>query len=87
MYAHVRIVVETKQGALLVPTDAVLAEKTRSSVFTVADNKAKRLTVKTGFNDSGWIEILDGLNPEHTVILIGKQTLTDGQPVTVVEGK
>jgi membrane fusion protein (multidrug efflux system) len=87
MYAHVRIVVETKPGALLLPTDAVLAEKTRSSVFTVADNKAKRLTVKIGLNDAGWMEILDGLNPEQPVILVGKQTLTDGQPVTVVEGK
>ena len=87
MYAHVRIVVETKPGALLLPTDAVFAEKSRSSVFMVADNKAKRLTVKTGFNDAGWIEILDALSPEQPVILIGKQTLTDGQPVTVVEGK
>ena len=87
MYAHVRIIVETKPGALLLPTEAVLAEKTRSSVFTVADNKVKRLTIKTGFNDSGSIEILDGLNPETLVILLGKQGLNDGQPVTVMEGK
>ena len=87
MYAHVRIVVEQKPGALLIPADALVSEKTRSSVFTVVEKKAKRQTVKTGFNDAGWVEILDGLNPEHDVILVGKQVLTDGQPVTVLEGK
>jgi len=87
MYAHVRMIVETKPGALLLPADAMVAEKTRNSVFTVAGNKAKRQTVKTGFKDAGWVEILDGLNPEQQVILVGKQGLTDGQSVTVVEGK
>ena len=85
MYATARIVVETKPNALVLPSDALLAEKTRSSVFTVADNKAKRLTVKTGFNDAGWVEIVEGLEANTPVILLGKQTLADGQAVTVTE--
>jgi membrane fusion protein (multidrug efflux system) len=87
MYATVRIVVETKPNALVVPAEALLVEKTRNSVFTVADSKAKRVTVKTGFNDAGWVEILEGVELSTPVILLGKQTLADGQPVTVTEAK
>jgi hypothetical protein len=43
--------------------------------------------VKTGFNDNGIVEIVDGIKSGDSVILIGKQVLTDGQPVTVAEGK
>jgi membrane fusion protein (multidrug efflux system) len=83
MYANVRITVERKLEALVLPTDAVLFEKGRTSVFTVADNKAKRTTVKTGFNDNGWVEILDGVKLGDSVIVIGKQVIADGQPVKV----
>jgi membrane fusion protein (multidrug efflux system) len=87
MYANVRITVERKPDVLVLPADAVLVEKGRSSVFTVVDNKAKRVTVKTGFNDNGVVEILDGVKAGDSVILIGKQAISDGQPVIVAEGK
>ena len=85
MYATVRIIVERKPDSLIVPAEALFVEKTRNSVFTVADNKARRLTVKTGFNDGGWVEILGSVNLNDPVILLGKQTLADGQPVTITE--
>jgi len=87
MYASVRIIVERKPDALLIPTDALVVEKTRNSVFIVADNKAKRLTVKPGFSDGGWVEVLEGLALDQPVIAVGKQVLAEGQPVTVLEGK
>jgi membrane fusion protein (multidrug efflux system) len=83
MYANVRITVERKPDALVLPSDAVLIERGRTSVFTVADNKAKRITVKTGFNDNGWVEILEGVKLGDSVVVIGKQVIADGQPVKV----
>lgn len=87
MYANVKITVERKPEALVLPSDAILIEKGRNSVFMVADNKAKRVTVKTGFNDDGVVEILDGVKSGDSVIIIGKQAIADGQPVVVAEGK
>jgi membrane fusion protein (multidrug efflux system) len=87
MYANVRIIVERKPDCLIIPVEALLVEKARNSVFTIADNKAKRVTVKTGFNDGGSVEILDGVKLDDRVILLGKQPPTDGQPVTVTEAK
>jgi len=85
MYANARITIERKSDALILPTDALLFERGRTSVFNVGDNKAKRTTVKTGFNDNGWVEILDGIKLGDSVIIIGKQVIADGQPVKVGE--
>jgi len=87
MYATVRLEVERKQNALLVPVQAVLIEKAGTSVFVVADTKANKTAVHTGFNDGVHVEITDGLRPSQPVILIGKQTLNNGQAVNPVEAK
>ncbi|MHB8520860.1 MAG: efflux RND transporter periplasmic adaptor subunit [Limisphaerales bacterium] len=87
MYATVELVVERKADALKVPVDALVIEKIKTSVFTVAGGKAKKVPVKIGFNDGTAAEILDGLKPDEPVILVGKQVLADNQPVTVTETK
>jgi membrane fusion protein (multidrug efflux system) len=83
MYANAKIGVEKHSGVLLLPVEAVLTEKTVTSVFTVADGKAKKVSVKTGFNDGAFVEILDGVSANVPVILVGKMTLANEQPVSV----
>ena len=85
-YASVRLEVERKPDTLLVPVQALVVEKAGASVFTVADGKAKKTPVQTGFNDGVNVEILNA-KLDQPVILVGKQTLTDGQPITAVEAK
>jgi len=86
-YASVQLEIEKKQSALLVPVQALLVEKAGASVFAVAEGKAKKTPVQTGFNDGTNVEIAGGINPDQAVILLGKQTLNDGQPVNPVEAK
>jgi membrane fusion protein (multidrug efflux system) len=85
MYARVRVAIETKPDALLVPGAAVVTGKDTASVFVVADGKAKRVPVKTGFRDESNVEILDGLRADEPVILAGSTPPVDGQPVRVAE--
>jgi membrane fusion protein (multidrug efflux system) len=85
-YASVRLEVERKPDALLVPVQALVVEKAGTFVFTVADGKAKKTPVHTGFNDGVNVEVTD-LKPEERLILVGKQTFTDGQPVNAAEAK
>jgi membrane fusion protein, multidrug efflux system len=85
-YASVRLEVERKPDALLLPVQALAVEKAGTFVFTVADGKAKKTPVHTGFNDGVNVEVPD-LKPDQPVILIGKQVLNDGQPVSIVEAK
>ena len=79
MYATVKIGIERKQDAQLLPVETLVLEKAGASAFTVADNKAKKTPVKTGFNDGVNVEILSGLSPDQPVILVGKRALSDGQ--------
>ena len=87
MYATVKLDVEKHTDALLVPVEAVAFEKAGTSVFIVTDGKAKRIPVKTGFNDGASVEMLDGLLANQPVILVGKRTLNNDQPVNVAEAK
>lgn len=87
MYALVRLGLERKPDALLLPADALVSEKGGASIFTVADGKAKKVPVKTGFNDGVNAEITGGLSGAEAVMLVGQQAVADGQPVNVVEAK
>jgi membrane fusion protein, multidrug efflux system len=86
MYATARIIVERKPDVLVIPSEALVLEKTRQSVFTVVDQRAKRLPVKVGFNEAGWAEV-NGVQENQPLILVGKQVLVDGQPIIQAEGK
>jgi len=81
MYATVRIGIERKEDALLVPADAVLREKANAVVFVMMDQKAKKIPVKTGFTDGANVEVLTGLKGDEAVILLAGRTLNDGQAV------
>jgi membrane fusion protein (multidrug efflux system) len=87
MYAMVKVGVEKHTDALLIPVEALVMEKVNAFAFVAADGKAKKTPIKVGFNDGTKVEILEGLPAEAAVILVGKTTLQDGQPVNVTEAK
>jgi hypothetical protein len=87
MLAVVKIVVEQKNDALLIPVEALVVEKARNSVFTLVGGKARKVAVNIGFNDGISVEVLDKLSADEPVVLAGKQPLTDGQLVNVAEAK
>src|SRR3989454_2421269 len=67
MYASVKIGIERKADALLVPAEAVVVERAGAFVFTVMDSKAKKTRVQTGFNDGSNAEIVSGVKPDQPV--------------------
>ena len=87
MYATAKIGVEKKQNTLLIPIDALVMEKANAFAFLAANGKAKKTPMKIGFNDGANVEVLNGLAPTDEVVLVGKRTLVDGQPLTTTEAK
>ena len=85
LYATVRVGVDHHDNTLAVPVEALAMEKTNAFVFKLADGKAKKTAVTLGFNDGVRAEILTGVAESDAVILVGKATFTDGQPVQVTE--
>ncbi len=78
------VVVRRSDSALLIPTSALLGVETKS-VFVVKDGVARRRVVKVGISNGDWTEILEGLNPEDTVVILGNRNLVDGMKVRVVQ--
>jgi membrane fusion protein (multidrug efflux system) len=85
MYANAKIAVEQHRQTTVLPVDAVVVDKAGASVFLVESGRARRMPVKTGFNDGKMVEILDGLSPDAPVILVGKLSLNNGQPIAIEE--
>jgi RND family efflux transporter MFP subunit len=87
MYATVRVGVEQHTNVMLVPSEALVMEKTAAFLFLVTDGKAKKTPVKIGFNDGAKVEVTSGLAETAKVILVGKLALADGQAVNATEAK
>ncbi len=87
MWAVVEIELQKKENALLLPAEALVTEKNKSSVFVVRDKKAQKVSVTIGFDDGANVEILKGCNSGDAVIVAGKQSVTDGQKVQATEAK
>ena len=64
----VRIVTETKGGALTVPLSAVFDDAGSSSVFVVQDGKTVLRKVQKGIGDQESVEITGGLKEGETVL-------------------
>lgn len=82
-YGKVRVQLDTKVGAVLVPQRAVQELQSLYSVVVVgADNKAAFRSVKVGQRvDALWV-IEDGLKPGERVVVEGLQRVQDGMTVT-----
>lgn len=70
--------------SVAVPELALVREGDTSFVYIVgADNKVKRLPVKTGGRDGNMIEVSEGLAPGEKIVTEGVVKLTDGAKVRV----
>lgn len=87
MFVSVRLALEQKADVLTVPAEALVVEKKRTFVFAVVQGKARKIEVKTGFNDGITVEILAGLHVDDSVITAGKQAVSDGQAVVATEAR
>jgi HlyD family secretion protein len=86
---HVIIIGRTVQGALQIPTSALLpSQEGGNSVMIVgADGTAHKRVVALGIRTAGTIQITDGLSTSDTVITEGSYGLDDGTKITLASDK
>ena len=84
MFANLSILIDEKQGTLLVPLDAITEVNGQESVYVIEDNVAELRPVTTGLTNDGYIEILSGLEQGETIVTAGQSNLTDGVKVETV---
>ncbi len=74
-----------REGALVVPTRAVVGAAGAQSVYVIRDGRAERRRVRVGTDIEGRVEVLDGVAFGDTVITTGNALLRDGAAVRIVE--
>jgi membrane fusion protein, multidrug efflux system len=70
-FIKIELILKTKAGAILIPTEAVIPEAGGSKVFIVENGKAKPVKIKLGLRGERNVEVLDGLVKGDTLITIG----------------
>ena len=83
MFARVRLPVEERDSALVVPNSAVVTETGMDYVFEVMNGVVKKVPVEVGISDDTVTEISSGLEEGVLVVSEGQSFLNDGEKVTV----
>src|SRR5947207_6549057 len=75
----------TEKDALVVPRSAVLPNESREfEVFTVANNRAVKHTVKIGAENSQEMQVIaDDLHPGDPIVTVGNYELEEGMAVEI----
>ncbi|RKY55592.1 MAG: hypothetical protein DRP89_02975, partial [Candidatus Neomarinimicrobiota bacterium] len=99
MYANVEIVTDTHENVLLVPKYAIIENtnleylggelrNTKINVdkylFIIEDNIANKVKIKTGIENSDFIEVTEGLRENDKVVTMGQYQLSDSSKVYIV---
>ncbi|AOW77758.1 hypothetical protein A3Q34_13420 [Colwellia sp. PAMC 20917] len=84
MFAKVSLTLDVHDNAQIVPQKALLVTDTETSLFVIQDNKAKKVTVVTGFEQDGFVEILTPLNALEPVVIVGQQGLKIDSAVKII---
>jgi len=87
MFTRVKILVESRENALVIPESAIIEEKSGKIVFVVDSGEvAKKIYVKTGIEEEGFVEITEGeITPQSRVIIEGNFGLKEGAKILVIE--
>ena len=82
MFLSVALEVTTKDDAVVVPEEAVVSDGVRHVIYPVKDNKVERRVIRIGQRQGGKVEVVEGLQPGETIVVLGLQRVRPGTAVT-----
>ncbi len=82
MFGNLKLVLQVKEDALVIPESALIVQADSAVVMVVDDeNLAQVRNVRSGIRLEGAVEILEGLSTGERVIVEGHQKVGPGTPV------
>jgi multidrug efflux pump subunit AcrA (membrane-fusion protein) len=69
MTTNIMVSLDARKNVLAAPSHAVSRDQGKSVVFVLRGNQPMRQTVKVGWKDPEWIEIIDGLKEGDRVVI------------------
>lgn len=86
MFARVRLVLESVQSAVTVSLQAIVKTPTGDpSVYVIVDGKAVRRKVRIGIEQTGRVQVLEGLAAGEKIAVAGHEKMKDGIEVRLTE--
>lgn len=85
-FASVRLDLETRPDAILVPEESVVPRREGNVVYLVREGRARVRDVTLGARRRGRVQVTSGVQPGDSVVVSGHQRLEDGTPVRIVGG-
>jgi membrane fusion protein (multidrug efflux system) len=83
-FARIRIVIDQRPNALLVPESAIIPLDGKILVYRVVDGRAVQTEVVLGRRLPGQVEVRQGLSASDTIVTSGHQRLREGAVIQVV---
>ena len=88
MYARVKLITDTIEGAVVIPNDAIVYRDGKPYVFTAksesAESSVNMISVKEGLSVDNKTEIQEGLKEGDVIIVKGQSLLSDGSKVKIL---
>jgi membrane fusion protein (multidrug efflux system) len=83
-YVQIELKLKKITDAIMVPTQAVIPVLKGQTVFIRKNGAAVSVSVKTGIRNASYVQIVEGISANDTVITTGIMQLRPGMPVNVV---
>lgn len=85
MFVEARIVIGMKENVLVIPRKAILYKQNLTYVFVLDRNQAFQREVTLGLTEEDDVEVISGLEEGETIVVVGVESLKDGQRVDVLQ--
>jgi membrane fusion protein (multidrug efflux system) len=83
-FADIKMIADTHHGVAAIPRKAVLSEGGDLFVFAAGSDTVRRVQVTTGYQQGDLVEVLSGLAPGDSVVVVGHGGIEEGSKIRVV---
>ena len=81
MFARFTIAYEKHEDVVLVPARALIVEDSQTMVYVVSNGEVDKRVIETGVRSDGRVEVLQGLDGNEEVVVVGQSSLREGSKV------
>jgi membrane fusion protein (multidrug efflux system) len=84
MFAQVLLTYGQEERALLIPEEAIMPKQDKIYVYLAKNGAAQLREISLGTRIKGFVQVLNGLTEQDTVIRVGHHKLQEGDPIVAL---
>jgi RND family efflux transporter MFP subunit len=84
LFVEVRIAIGQKENVLVIPRKAILYKQNKTFAFIVNGRQVIQQEITLGLTEEDEVEITAGLEENQTIVLVGVESLKDGQRIDII---